>query len=97
MKHNFENGVLTIYLEGDVNSYNSEEVGFEIEDIIKKYNFNSLVLDLEKLNYISSAGIRILIKIKKEHNDTKLVKVSKSVYEIFEMVGLHIILKIEKL
>ena len=34
MKHNIENGVLTLYLEGELNSYNSEDVEKEIDAII---------------------------------------------------------------
>ena len=97
MKHNIENGVLTIYLEGELNSYNSEDVEKEIDAILEKKGFSSIVVDFEHLSYISSAGLRIMAGLKKRYADTKLVRVPKGVYDIFEMVGFQNILTIEKL
>lgn len=97
MKSNVENEVLTIYLEGELNSYNSESVEKEIEEITSKNQFNAVVLDLEKVDYVSSAGIRIIVRLKQQFDDTTLVKVPKNIFEIFEMVGLQNMFKIEKL
>ena len=97
MKSKLENDVLTIYLEGELNSYNSEEAEKELEEILKNNSFKSIVLDLENLNYISSAGLRIIVRLKQQHDDTSLVKVPKGVFDIFEMVGFQNIIKIEKL
>ena len=87
MKHVIENETLTISLEGELNSYNSEEVEREIDAIISKKGFKSIRFDLEELRYISSAGLRIIVRIKQQYDDTTLVNVPKGVYDIFEMVG----------
>lgn len=97
MKHILENEKLTLFLEGELNSYNSESVEEEIEDIVKGNSFNSLALDMANLNYISSAGIRIVVRLKQNYDDTSLVNVPKSISDIFEMVGLPNMIKIEKL
>ena len=45
---------------------------------------------------ISSAGLRIILKIKREHDDTKVVNVIDEVFDVFEMVGFNNFLTIEK-
>ena len=66
MRHDLDNGILTLFLEGELNSYNAESVGKEINDIIKSNTFDSLVLDLDKLKYISSAGLRVVLVLKQQ-------------------------------
>ena len=96
MEHKLENGVLTLFFKGDLNSSNSEQTEEEIEKILGTNKFQSIVLDFAELRYISSAGLRIILKIKKEHDDTKVVKVNKDVYDIFEMVGFSSVITIER-
>ena len=95
MKHTLENDILTLFFEGELNSFNSEEVEKEIEVILKNNKFSSIVLDMDKLTYISSAGIRIIIRLRKQY-DVSLINVTKDVFNIFDMVGLQSILKIER-
>ncbi len=96
MKHTVENDVLTIYLEGELNSFNSEDVEKEIDEIVESNSFDSIILNLKDLSYISSAGLRIIVRLKQRFDKTSLVKVSKNVYDIFEMVGFENIIKIER-
>ena len=59
---------------------------------------SSLILDLEKLEYISSAGLRVLImaqKAMKKQGGMKLVHVNETVREILEVTGFSDILTIE--
>lgn len=88
MRHVLENNKLTIYLEGELNSYNSEEVEKEIEEITKSNSFSSIVLDFKDLSYISSAGLRIVIRLKQLYDDTSIINAQKVVFDIFNMVGL---------
>ena len=96
MDHSIKNDVLTIFLKGKVNSSNSDETEEAIDAILGSTQFKSIVFDLGELEYISSAGLRILLRIKQEHEDTKLVNVSDAVYEIFDMVGFTGFLTIER-
>ena len=96
MEHKLNNGTLTIFLKGKINSSNSEEAEQEINRILAGNTFKSLVFDLGELIYISSAGLRILLGVKQEHEDTKLVKVSDAIYEILVMVGFDSVLTIER-
>ena len=57
-----------------------------------------LVFDLTDLEYISSAGLRVLLKVQKYMNkkgDFKLIHVSEVIEEIFEITGFSDILTIE--
>ena len=98
MKYELLDKTLTLYFEGELNSFNSEDVENEIEKILNDNdNFKKLVLDLENLRYISSAGLRIIVKLKQDYGELKLVKVPEGVYDVFEMVGFQNIVEIERL
>ncbi len=96
MNHTLENEKLTIFLEGELNSYNCDEVETEIEKIVSEKPFKSLVLDFDNLRYISSAGLRIIVRLKQRFDDLSLVKVSSDVYDILDMVGFVKMFAIEK-
>ena len=97
MRHKLENEVLTIFLEGELNSFTAEDAEKDIDEIIKGSTFKSIVLDMEKLTYLSSAGIRIIVRLKLKYKDTSIVNVPDDIYAIFEMVGFTGTMKIEKL
>lgn len=96
MKNKIENEILTIYLEGEVNSYNAEDIENEIESIFSKGGFKGVRLDLNDLTYISSAGLRIIVRIKQQFDDTKLLNVPSGVFDILEMVGFLNLMEIER-
>ena len=96
MNFKLENDTLTIYLQGRLNSYNSEEVEKEIYSIIDGQTFTHLALDFKDLQYISSAGIRIIMALKQRFNDIVLKRVSSDINDIFTMVGLQSIITIER-
>ena len=59
---------------------------------------NALVIDLAKLEYISSAGLRVILKAQKLMNmlgTMKLINVNESIMEVFEITGFVDILTIE--
>ena len=97
MQYVLENGQLTLFLKGDLNSYTAEDTEKEIEEIVLNNKFDSLVINMKDLNYISSAGIRIIVRLKQKYENTSLIKVPTSINDIFVMVGLDTIINIEKL
>ncbi|MBQ6575499.1 MAG: STAS domain-containing protein, partial [Lachnospiraceae bacterium] len=59
---------------------------------------NELTLDIEKLEYISSAGLRVLLsaqKIMSKQGEMKVIHVNETIMEIFEVTGFSEILTIE--
>ena len=98
MRHEVDNkGVLTLYLEGELNSFNAEGIDKEIEKITNEAKFKSLVLDLENLRYISSAGLRIVLKLKQKYDQVSIQNASLEVYDIFQMTGFTNILPVSKI
>ena len=96
MKTSFENGILTVFLEGHIDSTNALSIEKEINDAIAQHSPASLVLDAERLEYISSAGLRVALKLRKRYADLSVINVSTSVYEILDMTGFTELMNVEK-
>ena len=96
MKSILENGVLTVFPVGRVDSSNAAEVESEIEKLRAENPSDGLILDLDGLSYISSAGLRVVLRLRKEVPTLKLINVSSEVYEIFDMTGFTEMITIEK-
>ncbi len=96
MNYSIEKDLLTIFLNGRIDSVNSESTLADINKIISDNSFKNLVFDAENLIYISSAGLRVILKIKKNFKSLKIINVSSEVYEIFDMTGFTEMLEIEK-
>ena len=88
---------LTLTIEGRVDTITSQELENEINN--ESGNFNSLILDFTDLEYISSAGLRVLIatqkKLKADNIPLVIRNVNDIIGEIFRMSGFDKILKIE--
>ncbi len=87
---------LVLKLSGHIDSSNAPAIEEEIGKIREKCSAKEIQIDCEKLEYISSAGLRIILRIKKEVPDTKVVNVSPEVYEIFSMTGFTEMMDISK-
>jgi len=96
MRSNFENDVVTVYLEGNIDTTNAEQVGAEIFAIKEEHPEAALVLDADELNYISSAGLRQVLRLKKANKDFSIVNVNSEIYEVFEMTGFSEMMNITK-
>lgn len=85
---------LTIMLEGRLDTMTAPELEKELKE-----NYDSitgLVLDFKDLEYISSAGLRVLLSAHKSLNGKLVVKnVIDTVMEVFEITGFADILTIE--
>lgn len=87
---------LKIALDGRIDSTNAADVEKQLDDIVNENSFEELIIDAQKLEYISSAGLRIILRLKKNNASLKIINVSSDVYEIFEMTGFSEIMPIEK-
>lgn len=96
MKFELTNGTLTIFLSGRIDSSNAETVEKEMQSIIAANSADALVLDAEELVYISSAGLRVILRLRKANASLKIVNASSEVYDIFEMTGFTEMIPIEK-
>ena len=91
-----EGSALNIALEGRLDTTTSPQLEEEMKASLD--GVTALVLDLEGLEYISSAGLRVLLsaqKVMNKQGEMKLIHVSDVINEIFEVTGFSDILNIE--
>ena len=96
MQSTLENGILTICPEGRIDTNNAVEAQAEFAKIVGENEFKELVLDFDGLSYLSSAGLRVMLKLKKENPSLKIINVIPEVYEVFETTGFTEMMTIEK-
>ena len=96
MKSQLNNGTLTLRLEGRIDSHRAPTVEIEINNIIKDADYEQLVLDAENMTYISSAGLRIILKLLKTNQNLRMIDVSSEIYEILEMTGFTEMMQVDK-
>ena len=89
-------GNMHIALEGRIDTTTAPELEAELKASLD--GVTELVFDMEKLDYISSAGLRVLLsaqKVMMKQGEMKLIHVNETVMEIFEVTGFSDILTIE--
>ena len=96
MRFELIDNLLTLFFEGELNSYNSDSVEKEIDDVISSCKFQTLHLDFAKLQYISSAGLRIVLKLKQKYDDTHVINAGLDVYDVLQMTGFTNIMDVKK-
>lgn len=89
-----EDSVVTLL--GRLDTTTAPQLEASLNEVIP--NASNLVFDMTKLEYISSAGLRVLLKAQKEMSKKgtmKLIHVSPEVMEVFELTGFTDFLTIE--
>lgn len=83
-----ENDKAILSVEGWLDTNSSPELGREIEALS---DIESLILDFDKLEYIASAGLRIIIlaykKLKSMNGEFSIINVSSEVMDVFKLTG----------
>ena len=90
-----ENGKAAMVLEGRLDTVTAPELEQELKSSLE--GVSELTLDFAKLEYISSAGLRVLLAAQKEMNKRggmRLLNVNETIMEIFEVTGFADILTI---
>ena len=96
MEHTYSDGILTIRLLKRIDSNNAPDVDKDVFSLIGQYGAKSVVLDADGTEYISSAGLRIILKLKKAVPDSKIINASPEVYDIFSITGFVDIIDVKK-
>lgn len=87
---------LTIALTGRMDTVTAPQLEAELKDCLN--GVNSLRFDFSALDYLSSAGLRVLLAAQKRMNkqgSMTLLGVNETIAEIFEVTGFSYILTIE--
>ncbi len=97
MKTDFIDGALTFFPVGRIDSTNANQFETELQAELSLYDDVDIAFDLEKLSYISSAGLRTLLHLKKNiKKPVRIFNVSDELFDIFSVTGFNMIFEIER-
>ena len=91
-----ENEKVTLTVSGRLDTTTAPELEAALDEVLE--NTKELIFNLENLEYISSAGLRLILKAQKSMNtkgSMKLTGVNDSIIEVFDITGFLDILTIE--
>lgn len=91
-----KDGILEIALTGHIDSNNAADVENAIRELIGGRENVPIVMEAGNLEYISSAGLRVLLHLKKLNSDLKILDVNPDVYEILDMTGFTQMMEVRK-
>lgn len=96
VKQKKENNKLTIYISGRVDTTTAPDLSEYLKDALN--GVQELVLDLKEVDYVSSAGLRVILFAQKTMNaqgSMVVTNVNKDIMETFELTGFTDILTIK--
>ena len=96
IKSELNNEILTVGLQGHIDSNNAADVEAEITEARGSGDIKNVVIDMQDLQYISSAGLRILLRLKKIYPELRVVNVNSEVYEILNITGFSEMMNVQK-
>lgn len=91
-----DKNILYIALEGRVDASNAQKVEDEIFAMKKENEGKHTVIDADRLEYVSSAGLRVILKLRKEEPSLAIINVTPEVYDVFDMTGFTDMMTVEK-
>lgn len=94
MEHQTE--PLTIVLSGRIDSNNAAATERSLYERLAGKENKPVVLNAAQLSYLSSAGLRVLLHIKKTNPDLTITDVNSSVYEVLDMTGFTSMMNVQK-
>lgn len=96
MEHNFQGEKLTVFLPVRIDSANASDTDMKLLELVEDYEPKAVVMDAKDMQYICSAGLRIILNVRKKVPDTEVINTSSVVYDIFKTTGFNIVLKVTK-
>ena len=94
--YRIDKDILYVAIAGRIDATNASEAEEKVFAIINDNKDKHIVLDADKLEYISSAGLRVILKIRKEEPKLAIINVASDVYDIFDMTGFTDMVTVEK-
>ena len=94
--YRIDKDILYIAIAGRVDATNASAAEEDIFKIINDNGDKHIVIDADKLEYISSAGLRVILKVRKEEPQLAIINVAPDVYDVFEMTGFTDMVTVEK-
>ena len=94
--YRIDKDILYIAVEGRIDASNAAEAEEKIFSIKNDNLGKHIVVDADKLEYISSAGLRVILRLRKEEPKLAIINVASDVYEVFDMTGFTDMVTVEK-
>ena len=94
--YRIEKDILYISVEGRVDASNAADAEEKIFNIKNENPEKRVVLDADLLEYISSAGLRVILKLRRADAALSIINVSPDVYEVLDMTGFTDMITVEK-
>ena len=91
-----DKNILYIAIDGRIDASNAALAEEQISAIRKENEGKHTVIDADHLEYISSAGLRVILKIRKEEPKLAIINVAPEVYDVFDMTGFTDMVTVEK-
>lgn len=85
-----------IDLTGRIDSNNAATVEVELFSQLEGKDSAPVELNAEKLDYISSAGLRVLLRIRKNHPEMSIINASAEIYDILDMTGFTEMMNVQR-
>lgn len=96
MRHQASGDTVTCWLEGRITSDNAEDVAKAIIGAMEEQRSARVVLDAGGVEYISSAGLRVIMYLYKTYERVEVINASPSVYDVFHMTGMTEVLTVRR-
>ena len=94
--YRIDKDILYIALEGRIDASNAAQAEERIFSIKGENPDKHTVVDADNLEYISSAGLRVILRLRKEEPKLAIINVAPDVYEVFDMTGFTDMVTVEK-
>ena len=94
--YRIDKDILYIAIEGRIDASNAAAAEEKIFAIRNENPGKHTVIDADTLEYISSAGLRVILKLRKEESKLAIINVASDVYEVFDMTGFTDMITVEK-
>ncbi len=97
LKTQLEGDTLTVFVGGRINSKVAPDFEREVMDALAQAPGANIVLDAENLEYTSSAGLRVFMKMRKSAaKEFKMINVSPEVYDVLDLTGFTMLLNVQQ-
>ena len=94
--YRIDKDILYIAVEGRVDASNAVEAEEKIFAVKNENPGKHTVIDADKLEYVSSAGLRVILRLRKEEPKLAIINVDPDVYEVLDMTGFTEMVTVEK-
>ena len=94
--YRIDKDILYIAVAGRIDASNAAQAEEEIFAIKNANPGKHTVIDADDLEYISSAGLRVILRLRKEEPGLAIINVAADVYEVLDMTGFTDMVTVEK-